>query len=94
MGEKGLVDALKKLPKGARIDPDTPGAAFPPDPLGLNRPGPRIWWDEDKGAWTPVGFQVDPTDSTRVFNPDTGQNGVWDGDRGAWIDAQTGKPID
>ena len=40
-----------------------------------------------------VRTRTDPTDPNRIFNPHTGQNGVWDDDKKQWIDAQTGKPI-
>ncbi|MHB8686397.1 MAG: hypothetical protein ACYDB4_04270 [Candidatus Dormibacteraceae bacterium] len=91
MGEKGLMSALQSIPPGYEVDPDHPGRAKLKDPLG--RPGPGISWNEDKGAWTPPGFKNDPSDRDRIFNSETGQNGVWDEKAGTWVDAKSGEPI-
>ena len=97
---------IEKLPKGYYIPaPGTPtpgrtglsgkpmtytepGQAYPD-----GRPGRAITWDDEHGTWRPPGFSSDPSDHDRVFNQATGQNGVWDGDKQAWIDTATGQPI-
>lgn len=93
MGEKGL-ELIERLPQGYHIDPPgkdgspVPGVAIPD-----GRPGYRITWDQTHGTWRPPGFEPSAGDNDHVFNPTTGQNGVWDGDKQQWIDTQTGKPL-
>ena len=75
------------MPGGTGKVKVVPGQAFP-----NGRPGYPIHWDDERGAWRPPGFTS--TDSNEhIFNEATGQNGVWDGDKHEWIDAQTGKAI-
>ncbi|MBF6605935.1 MAG: hypothetical protein IVW53_10180, partial [Chloroflexi bacterium] len=39
------------------------------------------------------GWERDPADHRRAFNPETGQNGHWDEDKGQWIDSKTGEGL-
>lgn len=38
-------------------------------------------------------WEVDKTDPDQAFNPGTGENAVWDGEKQQWIDAKSGQPI-
>jgi len=100
VGEKGL-GAIEKLPpdywipaSGSVVPGGTgqvltsPGQAYP-----TGGPGYPLFWDEEHGVWGPPGFAPDPSDPTRIFRPDTGQNGIWDEGSGHWVDPQTGQPI-
>lgn len=35
----------------------------------------------------------DTSDGEHAFNPNTGQNAVWDKERGQWIDTKTGQGL-
>ena len=90
VGEKGLQQ-IEKMPPGYKITSDSAPGTAQWDGV---RPGYGLVWDPEKGVWVPPGFHgTDPTDPNRIFNPHTGQNGVWGDDKKQWIDAQTGKPI-
>ena len=39
------------------------------------------------------GWERDLTDPRRAFNPETGQNGFWDEDKGQWIDSKTSEGL-
>jgi hypothetical protein len=92
MGEKGLKDAITSLSPGYHLDEHNPGSASYRDAAG--RPGPeRIRWDDAHGAWSPPGFESDPSDPQRLFNPTTGQNAIWDDAKGGWIDTSTGQSV-
>ena len=49
-----------------------------------------MYWDNEHQRWIPLGFKADPTESNRIFNEKTGQNGVWDEGKNQWIDTKTG----
>ena len=43
--------------------------------------------------WEPGTRHADYSDPDRAFDPKSGQNFVWDEEKGAWIDAKTGECI-
>jgi hypothetical protein len=75
------------VPGGTGAVTTSPGVAFP------TGGGPPIIWYPAHGVWQPPGFETDPSDPARLFNPTTGQNAVWDDKAGAFIDAKTGQPL-